>query len=277
MAITTGRHITGSCLGLALIVGVASAASAAAGDAAAEHAVLRGQTLATSAPESVSFLLGSCALQHPLLSERRNRIFTAMRNTPSDFMIWTGDNVYLLGRKQWGSAEGMERAYQKQRSIPEIEAFVRSRPQLAIWDDHDFGPNNADGHFPLKDSALAVFQKYWANPYYGTADQGGNFSHFEAGDASFFLLDGRFFRDTEDGIILGRTQLEWLKRGLAASTASFKFIVTASQALATNPGGDELGDAPAEKNALLDFIASEGISGVVFLSGDRLYTELTQG
>lgn len=36
----------------------------------------------------------------------------------------------------------------------------RAMPTMYIWDDHDFGPNNADGSSLSKPAALAAFRKY---------------------------------------------------------------------------------------------------------------------
>ncbi|MFQ5692531.1 MAG: alkaline phosphatase D family protein, partial [Nitrospinota bacterium] len=44
-----------------------------------------------------------------------------------------------------------------------------SVPQLAIWDDHDYGLGDGDRTFPGKEASTAVFREYWANPRYGLA------------------------------------------------------------------------------------------------------------
>jgi alkaline phosphatase D len=46
-----------------------------------------------------------------------------------------------------------------------------------------------------------------------------------------WLLEGREFRDLEFGTILGIEQLKWLRDGLAASKASFKFVCSATPIL----------------------------------------------
>ncbi|MFQ5739432.1 MAG: iron-containing alcohol dehydrogenase, partial [Acidobacteriota bacterium] len=57
--------------------------------------------------------------------------------------------------------------YRRQREVPRLQPLLRSRPQLAIWDDHDYGLNDSDRTNPVKKEALRVFQQYWANPAYG--------------------------------------------------------------------------------------------------------------
>jgi alkaline phosphatase D len=72
----------------------------------------------------------------------------------------------------------------------------------------------------------------------------------------------------------GERQMDWLKNGLIQSNAPFKFIVTGSQTLNTASPYDCLQSYPVEFNELMDFLASEKINGVVFLTGDRHHSEV---
>ena len=73
--------------------------------------------------------------------------------------------------------------------------------------------------------------------------------------------------------MLGPEQMAWLKDKLAASTATFKFIAHGSQVL-NESNRHECLAMFEEQDELFDFIKSERIEGVVFLSGDRHFTEL---
>ena len=76
-----------------------------------------------------------------------------MEQVHADFMLWMGDNVYFLN-SEWESYEGMFLKYVDMRLRPELNEFLKSKPQYAVWDDHDYGPNDSDGTFHKKDSAL---------------------------------------------------------------------------------------------------------------------------
>lgn len=227
--------------------------------------------------EDYSFMLGSCALfitgPPKLMRPNRNGIYTQMASHPTDFMLWMGDNVYLLFG-EWEKASRMQEKYTKVRLHPKTNAFLRTRPNYAIWDDHDYGPDNGDGSFHNKAATLANFKDFWANPSWGTAETPGIFSSFSFQDSDFFLLDDRYHRiKTDHETMLGAGQLTWLKESLKASTGTFKFIAHGSQVL--NPLNNyECFRMYAELEELLDFIESEKISGVVFLTGDRHFTEL---
>ncbi len=71
--------------------------------------------------------------------------------------------------------------------------------------------------------------------------------------------------------MLGRAQLTWLKRELAESDATLKFLVSGGQW--TNSGkSDSWQSFTRERNGLFNFIRDNGIEGVVLLSGDRHVT-----
>ena len=233
--------------------------------------------------DTLTFLTGSCAFQYPFplnaggKRKRLNRIFSTMANEKADFMVWTGDNVYYLAG-QWNSYKGMVNENIRTRLRTPYKDFLESCAQYATWDDHDYGPNDSDGRFKLKDTSLSVFKKFWVNPYYGTTGEDGVFCHFSQQDCDFFILDSRFHCDKKGGYnkLLGDLQMEWLKEKLKASKANFKFIFSGTQFLPIGQHGETWGKYADENAAFLDFLEKEKISGVVFVSGDRHYSELNK-
>ena len=104
---------------------------------------------------------------------------------------------------------------------------------------------------------------------------------FQYNDADFFLLDNRYFRSpnwckTCERTSLGKDQIEWLIGSLAASRAPFKFVAIGGQVLTTdNHEESAFHDFPAERDSILHRIEKEGIKGVIFLTGDKHFTELS--
>lgn len=229
---------------------------------------------------NISFLLGSCAYRGTkgsrkewFMGKKRYNIYNSMTRTPSDFMIWLGDHVYFEG-KEFSSGAAMLNKYIEQRSDERVRRFMTSRPQYAIWDDHDYGPDDTDGSYAYKDTSLAVFKKMWANPSYGTEETKGIFTHFRWGEAEFFLTDGRYHRDIPNKKLLGEAQLHWLKERLLNSTADFKFICMGTQYITNSHYGEQaMRIAPEEQKELIDFLEAHHITGVIFLTGDRHYSE----
>ena len=242
-------------------------------------------TISNRIVEDFSFVLGSCFLILPdglgksYYPGRHKRILQAMIDEDADFNLWLGDNCYyILG--QWKSYERMFKRQLNMRVKNKLYArYLSSRPNYAIWDDHDFGPNNCDKSFPLRDTALKIFTHFWANESWGMDSMSGTYGSFRQHDAEFFLTDDRYYRssrgDTAHGAILGSDQFDWLKRSLQESTATFKFIVTGSQVLNRQTEKEcWMTEFPKHTNELLRFIKENNISGVVFLTGDRHLTHL---
>lgn len=240
-------------------------------------------------PPAFSFLTGSGAYINEPEYDRPGagyggdyQIFEHMAKIPSAFMLWLGDNVYYR-EPDWHTKTGMLYRYTHTRSTPEMQALLASKHNYAIWDDHDYGPNDSDAGYPFKNQSLDVFQNFWANPTYGIGDMKGAISFFNWNDCDFFLLDNRWYRTNNDRTdcektILGKEQLEWLKNALAYSQANFKFIVIGNQFLNTS-GLFEMHSNygyNAERQELIEYIQSQNIYNVIFLTGDRHHSEVSK-
>lgn len=238
-----------------------------------------------------SFLTGSCAYFNEPKFDRPGKsyggdssIFETMANTKSDFHIWLGDNWYTR-EVDYSSAWGLNYRASHDRATPILQKFMASMPHYAIWDDHDYGPNDAGAHYLLKEKTREVFNNYWLNPTAGE-DNKGIYSQFSYGDVDFFLTDDRYFRsdpnlpDSIDGIpntekkYFGTQQMQWLQNALLFSKAPFKIIVTGSQVLNPNNKYECMQEYSFEYNQLLNFLKNNQIKGVLFLTGDRHHSEI---
>lgn len=230
-----------------------------------------------------SFTEGSCAYLPPvgfrwIQPGNNERIYKYAIQIPADFNIWTGDYLYFW-RWHYKSDNGMMRKYIHTRQHPKMERYVESRPQYAIWDDHDYGPNDSEGDWKRKDFALDLFKEFWPMPSYGTDSVKGIFSTFKHADSEFFMTDDRYYRTEpfpkdKEAAMLGKGQLKWLEAKLLASTATFKFVVVGSQTLNKTNTHECFQHFPAEVNELMNFINDNRITGIIFLTGDMHYAEL---
>jgi len=225
-------------------------------------------------PSVFSVALGSCARveRHPV-----QPIWAALRDRAPSLMLWLGDNVYA----DTLDPEILAECYQRQRSLPEMQSFIRTVPQLAIWDDHDFGLNDSDRTSPFRDASLQVFQRYWANPSYGLPEAAGVFFSFSYGGVDFFMLDNRYHRDPPavpaqgPRSSLGPAQKAWIKEQLRSSRAAFKVVASGQPWTDEKGPGGESWEAFAEERAeLITFIREEKIGGVLLLSGDNHVGEI---
>lgn len=238
-------------------------------------------------PPPFALAMGSCAYVNEPAYDRPGRsygdsygIFDAIAAKRPDLMLWLGDNAYLR-EPDWGSRTGFLHRYTHTRSLPELQRLLRSTQHYAIWDDHDFGPNDGDGSFVNSPTAREVFDLFWPNPTNGVPGVEGTTTNFSYADVDFFLMDNRTFRvpaevRTAPHAMLGKAQLDWLIRALKYSDASFKLVAVGSQVL--NPAAvyENYATIADERAELLRRIEEEGITGVVFLTGDRHFTELSE-
>jgi alkaline phosphatase D len=166
------------------------------------------------------------------------------------------------------------------RSQDYLQPLLAATAHYATWDDHDYGPNNSDRSYVHKATTLEAFNDYWLNPTAGLPGVPGVFTHFEIGDAHFFLLDDRWYRAPADippgagNDMLGEAQVQWLLDALAGSRAPFKLVAVGSQVLNESSRYESFANHPAERQRLLDGIRERDVHGVVFLTGDRHHTEL---
>lgn len=147
------------------------------------------------------------------------------------------------------------------------------------WDDHDSGLNNLDRTYVDWNLTQQVFEEYVPS-YPLPSVTPGIWQKFGYAQADCFVLDCRSQRDPEtdpdgldksmlDGNNLGATgELQWLKDGLLASTARWKIIFTSVVTNPTTKLPDGWAGYQTEWRALKDFITSNNIQGVVFISGD---------
>lgn len=233
-------------------------------------------------PAAFKFAVGSCNYINETETDRPGRayggfpeIFTSIYQKQPDFMIWGGDNFYYR-EPDWNTRTGMIHRNTHSRSIPEMQPLLGSVHHYAIWDDHDYGPNDSDRSFWNKDMALEMFKLFWANPNYIFQNEATT-GTFQWNDVQFFMLDDRWFRApnenfTGDRDYYGKKQLTWLIDALVDSKATFKIIVTGGQVINPAKVFENMAVYEAERADLLKKIGDANIPGVLFISGDRHHT-----
>ncbi len=237
-------------------------------------------------PPAFAVAIGSCAYVNEKEHDRPGEpyggefeIFTALTAKQPDVMLWLGDNIYYR-EPDFYSTAFMRHRNAHGRALPEWQALLAATHHYAIWDDHDYGPNDSDWTYRLKREALEIFKSYWANPAYGLEGAPGVFFQFTWADVDFFMLDDRYYRtpddapETPDKTMFGKTQLHWLKDALFASHAPFKIIANGSQMLNPQPGGEGFIKFKQEYADLLGWLKTAKINGVLFITGDVHRTEL---
>ena len=163
-------------------------------------------------PPDFSVAVGSCTYVNEERYDRPGNgygrgygIFESIDARNPELMIWLGDNNYLR-EPDWSTRTGYHHRYTHSRSIPELQPLLARTHHYAIWDDHDYGPNDSDRSWGHRELAGETFDLFWANPASGlpTSRQAygadGITTSFRYGDVDFFLLDNRSFRTPNDQV-----------------------------------------------------------------------------
>ena len=238
-------------------------------------------------PPPFSFAIGSCAFVNEKKDDRPSKgygdgygIFESIREKDPDFMLWLGDNIYLR-EPDFLTERGIRHRNRYTRALPELQPLLGSVHHYAIWDDHDYGPNDSDRSYVNKKYAEKAFNDYWGNLNTNATGAGGITSHFLWNDVEVFLMDDRYFRDSnrsrdKDKKFLGDEQVDWLIQALTTSRAPFKIVCVGGQVISDAAVYENMATYPTARQNLLDRISEEKIEGVLFMSGDRHHTEISR-
>lgn len=209
-----------------------------------------------------------------------------------DLFIFLGDNIYA----DTTDMDVMRAKYAKLHADPGFEKLLTTCPILATWDDHDYGVNDGGADYPKKVESQKLFVDFWNDPpesprrkragVYDVAVFGPPEQRVQV-----ILLDTRYFRsplatgDQQVGgryvpsndpnqTMLGETQWKWLEEQLLVP-AELRIIATSIQLLPTASGQETWSNLPLERKRLLRLIDSTKANGVVLISGDRHWSELS--
>ncbi len=248
---------------------------------------------------------GSCAE-----SSKPQPIWDAILARQFDLFVFLGDNIY-------GDTRDMAVLRAKYAQFAAQPGFSRLRattPVVAIWDDHDFGENDAGGDYPMKDQTRRMFLDFWDEPadsprrnrdgvyasyvfgplgrrvqvilpdlrYNRTAplklDLGGvdHETWSRARLAAGLEVQGPYAKNPDpQATMLGERQWQWLERQLKVP-ADLRLIGSSLQVLADFTGWESWAGFARDRERLIDLIRRNNANGVVFLSGDIHYAELSK-
>jgi len=228
-------------------------------------------------------------------------VWGPVSNRNPDAWLWLGDTVYgdlnstefTTLRSKWQAAtpELLRHLYHMQRNHPDYSRFVEEGTEIyGVWDDHDFGDDNADSTYPYKIESQEAFLDFLGeDPESPRRSQEGVYSThlLDNGRIRLILLDVRYHRTPysvgADGDFLGETQWQWLESVLRSSRARVNVIAGGIQFLAprTSVLGVPLAESwsrfPRARDRLFNLILSSGVRAPLLLSGDVHFAEISEG
>ena len=233
---------------------------------------------------------GSCAHQdkpQPILN-------AVLKDKPSHF-IFLGDNIY-------GDTDNMDTLkakYQRYGLKTEFKKLLASTKIMAIWDDHDFGRNDAGKEYPFKIESKNIFLDFWKEPKNSVRRvQNGLYTskiitEKNGKKIQIILLDNRSFRDSlqlsdikkgdlrdfaiqkdESKTLLGAEQWIWLEQQLLIP-ADIRIVGSSTQFGIEYNGYESWANFPSEQTKMFELIKKTNAKGLFFISGDVHYAELS--
>lgn len=217
-----------------------------------------------------------------------------------DVFVYLGDNIY-------GDTKDMAVLKAKYDSLgakPEFQRLKKSTRVLATWDDHDYGWNDAGKYYPFQEESKKLFLDFFDEPAGSERrTRKGIYTSYLFEDkgrkVQLILLDGRTFRSDlrlyrgelshdwryfypldyyphqiEDSTLLGEEQWRWLE-GELRKPADLRLIGSGTQFSISYNGYEAWANFPHEQKRMLDLIKKTRANGVLFLTGDVHYGEIS--
>ena len=170
--------------------------------------------------DDVQFLLGS---DFDLSS---SRMLPYMTETYSDFMVWLGGHVSFSFPI---TLEGILSHYIELRKDDQFDEFLTSVPQIATWNNRDYGLS-MNSPFALKDTSHIAFDLFWPNSskktYNYTYFDYGVYQRYSYNDVDLFLLDAMTFRSEDKSQLYGNKQIDRLFQEIKNTGATFTIIAS---------------------------------------------------
>ena len=257
-------------------------------------------------PAVFKIAFGSCVSQR-----KEQNIWAAILDHKPDIFIMMGDGVYPeheeehVGRSL-SVMESIEASYKQAATRKELSEFRRQVPTIAIWDDNDYGGSDIGASFEHKVRSKELFLDFWTTAeekrlrdresgIYGMWEFGreehrtqvlvpdlrycrsewaqSNVGQIEALRASGF---GPYVPNSASDVsMLGEKQWQWLEECLRRP-ARVRVLISTIQCVPEGRGWESWSNFPNEKKRLLDLIHDTQAKGLVILSGDSHYAELSK-
>ena len=250
-----------------------------------------------SEPAITKFAFGSCGHEND-----PQPVLALAADQHPDAFIFLGDNIY-------GDTDNMDTLKAKYARLGAKQEFKKLESAtriLATWDDHDFGRNDAGKWYPYKKESKEIFMDFFKEPASSERrNHEGIYKteYIKSGDKTvqIILLDVRTFRSDlllydssaklprkhyfyaldykphvfSDSTLLGDEQWKWLE-GELAKPADLRLICSGSQFGIEYNGYEAWANFPHEQKRMLELIKKSKADGVIFLTGDVHYAEISK-
>ncbi|TWU70557.1 hypothetical protein ED733_000340 [Metarhizium rileyi] len=248
-----------------------------------------------------TFLSTSCILprfpynpmDHALAIPGLRHLARKLPDMGAQFMLFLGDFIYVDVPERFGkSTEEYRMQYRQVYASPDWAPVAQNLSWIHVLDDHEISNDWSSNTTGIYNAAAGAWHTYQANVNpptavqagtKGTRRQGATWYEFVQGPASFFMLDTRSYRSSnnvpfedKDKTMLGQDQLDdflaWIERP-EPKGVKWKFVASSVPFTKNWPVNvkDTWGGFLVERRRILEAMWDAGARGtsVVILSGDR--------
>lgn len=253
---------------------------------------------AVSAESSFVLAFGSCVHQ-----DRPQPIWERVLDAQPDVFAFLGDNIY----GDSDDPQVLVAKYQQLGAVDQVRRLQEQAQVVAIWDDHDFGRNDAGMEYPQKEASRQLMLDFWGEPANSTRRTRPDgiytayvFEH-EGKRIQLILPDLRWNRTPLQEVtdsaqqawreaqnmgpyeanlqasasMLGEAQWQWLERQFE-EPADLRIIGSSLQLLAEFTGWESWANFPADRQRLMQLLEQHNQIPTLILSGDTHWSEISQ-
>ncbi len=240
--------------------------------------VARGTFATHPIPGTVSsFTIAHASCEQGQGGPSTHRVFDAIRTRSPLMFMHLGDihykNITTANKAQYQL--GIRQSITAARQVD----MWRSLAMSYVWDDHDFGPDNSDSTAAGRTTVAGVYRQ--AIPHYDLPDSGAVYQAWTIGRVRFIQTDLRYYRtpdtatDDSSKTMLGVAQKAWFKNELLMAKDGALTVWLNSQVWCVDTpfsgldsDGDHWGTFATERAEISNFLADNGITNVIQLTGD---------
>lgn len=247
---------------------------------------------------------GACAKE-----SKEQPIWDAVIAAKPDLFIFLGDNIYADTR----DPEVMRAKYAQLAERPGFRKLKETTPILAIWDDHDYGEDDAGADYPMKEESRRQFCDFWGESVSSPRrSRDGIYASYIFGPkgrrVQVILPDLRWNRTPirkidlgsltyndwakalaaegaevpgpyeripdADATMIGEAQWRWLEEQFA-EPADVRIFGSSLQVIADFPGWEAWINYATDHQRLFETIRRQRAEGLVCISGDTHYGEIS--
>ena len=248
--------------------------------------------------QRVRLLFGSCLHQ-----DKPQPIWQAMIEHNPDVLVLLGDNVY-------GDTEDMKllaSKYEQQWQQPGMQKILAKTALVGIWDDHDYGQNDAGLEYPQKEASRQILLDYFKVPKnsprrsrpdgiytsqiierHGLTiqlilpDLRWNRTPLTSVSQATYLSEkagqnlGPYLPNlSAEASLLGEKQWRWVEQQFKIP-ADVRIFASSIQVLPEFSGWESWANFPRERQRLIGLLDKHKVHNLVMVSGDTHWSEMSR-